>query len=211
MFSGESYIAYQFPTFSPPLTISVTFIPYLPDGQLLFASFAENDFRDFFSVALIEEIVQFRYSLGAGSTVISSSMSVSINTWHRITAQLEMANGSLFVDDQSIANGYDTSPFNTLNTNRNLWLGGFNSFVNISSVTGVNIGLSGCISQLSINDRAIDLVQDAEFGFDVTQCDTSFCTGNPCLNMEVLASKEVLSLYVCVLQTTQDLFVDCNC
>ena len=182
MFSGESYIAYQPLTDSSHLIISLTFIPYLPNGQLLFTSFTENDFGDFFSIALSEGIVQIRYSLGARSTVISSPMSVSINSWHRITAQLEMANGSLLVDDQDFVFGYDTSPFNTLNANSNLWLGGYNNFVNITPITGVDVGLNGCISQLSINDRVIDLVQDAEFGNDVTQCDTSFCIGNPCLN-----------------------------
>ena len=182
MFIGSSYIAYQPPTSSPTLAVSVTFIPYLPDGLLIFSSFTENDFGDFFSVSLVDGIVQLKYSLGAGTTVVSSPMSVSINTWHRVTARLEMSNGSLLVDDQDTVFGYDASPFNTLNMHSNLFLGGYSNFINISSITGVDVGLNGCVSQLHINDRAIDLVQDAEFGFGVTQCDTDFCTGNPCLN-----------------------------
>ena len=182
MFSGGSYIAYQPLMSSSSLTISLTFIPYLPSGQLLFASFSENDFGDYFSVALVEGIVQLRYSLGAQPTVISSPMSISINSWHRVTAQLEMKNGSLLVDNQDVMFGYNTSPFNTLNVYSNLWLGGYNNFFNISSVTSVDVGLNGCISQLSINGRTVNLIQDAEFGFDVTQCDTSFCIGNPCFN-----------------------------
>lgn len=182
MFTGESYIAYQPLTSSSDLTVSLTFIPYVPNGQLLFSSFAANNFGDFFSIVLVEGIVQFRYSLGAESTVISSPMSVSVNVWHRITARLEMANSSLIVDDQDTMFGYDVSPFNTLNTHSNLWLGGYSNFVNISSLTGVDVGFNGCISHLNVNSRAIDLIQDAEFGLGVTQCDTSFCSGNPCLN-----------------------------
>ena len=181
-FVGESYIAYQPLTSTSSLTVSFTFISYLPNGQLLFSSFTDNNFGDFLSIALVEGIVQFRYSLGAASTVISSPMSVSMSVWHRVTAQLEMSNSSLLVDSQVIVFGYDTSPFNTLNTYSNLWLGGYNNFINVSSITGVDSGLNGCISQLNVNSRAIDLIQDAEFGFGVTQCDTNFCTGNPCLN-----------------------------
>lgn len=182
MFIGESYIVYQPLTSSSALMVSLTFIPYLPNGQLIFSSFTYSDFGDFFSIALVDGIVQLRYSLGAGPTVVSSLMSVSINTWHSVTARLEMSNSSLIVDDQDIIFGYDPSPFNTLNVHSNLFLGGYSNFINISSITGVDVGLNGCISRLSINNRAIDLVQDAEFGFGVTQCDSSFCTGNPCLN-----------------------------
>lgn len=199
MFSGESYIAYQPLASTSSLAISLTFIPYSLNGQLLFSSFSENDFGDYFSLALVEGIVEFRYSLGAQSTTVSSPMSVSINTWHRVTAQLEMTNGSLLVDDQDTAFGYNTSPFNTLNVYSNLWLGGYDNFFNISSVTNIDIGLNGCIGQLSINGRTTDLVQDAEFGFDVTQCDTNFCTGNPCFNGG--SCVEGGSSFVCVCTT----------
>lgn len=182
MFSGESYITYQPLTSSSSLTVSLTFIPYLLNGQLLFASFSENDFGDYFSLALVEGVVELRYSLGAQSTVVSSPMSISINTWHSVTAQIEMANGTLLVDDQDVVFGYNTSPFNTLNVYSNLWLGGYDNFFNISSITNINIGLNGCISQLSVDGRTFDLVQDAVYGFDVSQCDTSFCMGNPCFN-----------------------------
>lgn len=182
MFSGSSYITYQPLISSSSLTVSLTFIPYLPSGQILFASFSESDFGDYFSVALVEGMVELRYSLGVQSTIVSSPMSVSINVWHRVTAQIEMANGSLSIDDQDTVFGYNLSPFNTLNVHSSLWLGGYDTYYNISSITNVDAGLNGCISQLSINGRAIDLIQDAEFGFDVTQCDTSFCAGNPCFN-----------------------------
>ena len=196
MFRGESYITYQPLTSSSSLIVSLTFIPYLPNGQLLFASFSDNDFGDYFSLALVEGLVELRYSLGAQSTVVSSPMSVSINTWHRVTAQLEMANGSLLVDDQDTVFGYNTSPFNTLNAYSNLWLGGYDNFFNISSITNIDTGLNGCISQLRINGRTFDLVQDAVFGFDVSQCDTSFCTGNPCFNGG--SCVEGSSSFVCV-------------
>lgn len=141
-----------------------------------------NDFGDYLSLALVEGVVELRYSLGAQPTVISSPMSVSINTWHRVTAQLEMANGSLLVDGQDMVFGYNSSPFNVLNVYSYLWLGGYDNFFNISSITNIDVGLNGCISQLSINGRIFDFVQDAVFGFDVSQCDTSFCTVNPCFN-----------------------------
>ena len=182
MFTGESYIAYQPLASSSALMISLTFIPYLPNGQLIFSSFSDGNFGDFFSIALVDGIVQLRYNLGAGPTIVSSPIPVSINTWHSVTVWLEMSNSSLLVDDQVIVFGYDASPFNALNAHSNLFLGGYSNFINISSITDVGIGLNGCVSQLNINNRAIDLVQDAEIGFGVTQCDTSFCAGDPCLN-----------------------------
>ena len=182
MFAGDSYIAYQPVMSLPTLTISLTFIPYKPNGQLLFFSFSENDYGDFFSLTLTEGVVQFRYSLGIEPTTVSSPMPVDINMWHTVTAHLEMSNSSLAVNDQDVVFGYDSSPFSMLNAHSNVWLGGYANFFNISSITGINIGLSGCVSQLTLNGRTVNLVQDADFGFGVTQCDSSFCTGNPCLN-----------------------------
>ena len=196
MFAGDSYIAYQPLMSSSALTVTLTFIPYKSNGQLLFFSFSDNDYGDFFSLTLTEGVVQFRYSLGAGPTTISSPMPVSIGMWHIVTAQLEMANGSLVVNDQEVVFNYDTSPFSILNAHSNVWLGGYTNFVNISSITGVDIGLNGCISQLNINGRPVDLIQDASFGFGVTQCDTGFCTGNPCINNGTCI--EMGSSFVCM-------------
>lgn len=186
MFDGCSYIAYL------PLTnedtqsgleITMTFLLSQPDGLLLFTSLSDTEFGDHLAITVIDRRVHYRYSLGANQTRISSPVQLELQAWHTVTITLEdSGSGALSVNNEERVFGVSTSPFNTLNVNSNLWLGGFTTFMDISSITGITQGLSGCVAFLSINNRPLDLIIDAEFGFGVSECNTSSCDGDPCFN-----------------------------
>ena len=185
-FSGNSYITYPPNTFLSAavrmLTISITFSPTASSGILFFTSTSEVEFSDYFSLALVDGHVEFRYNLGSGQIVVKSEMEVELNIWHTITATLSFGRGQLSVDNEPVIVGSSQSIFTVLNTQSNIWLGGYENFVNLSSISGTAEGFSGCISSLVIDGSTLDLILDADSGYDVTQCNTSSCANNPCMN-----------------------------
>lgn len=151
-------------------------------GLLFFVSTSETDFSDYFSLALIDGVVVFSYNLGSGALSITSETELELNTWHTVTATLASGRGELMVDNGALITGASPSIFTVLNTQSGVWLGGYVDFIDLSSVTGTEERFSGCISSLSIDDTPIDLITEADSGYDVTQCNTSSCDSEPCMN-----------------------------
>ena len=165
------------------LEISLTFFLSEPNGLLLFTSLADNDFGDHLAISLIDRQVHYRYSLGADQIRISSPIQLDLQAWHTVTITIESSgSGSLTVNSEDTMLGVSTSSFNTLNAYGNLWLGGFFTFMDISSITGTTRGLSGCVAHLSVNGRPFNLILDAQFGYGISECNTNFCDGGPCFN-----------------------------
>ena len=111
---------------------------------------------------------------------VTSLGQLELNAWYTIVVSIEGGNATLSVNGQVPA--VARPPFTILNVRSNLWLGGYNNFVNISSLTGTSQGFNGSVSLLEINGRTVDLILDADFGYGVTQSETSTCAGNPCFN-----------------------------
>lgn len=126
--------------------------------------------------------MELRYNLGSGDFVVKSETDIELNTWHTVTAILSFGRGEVSVDDGPVIVGSSQSVFTVLNTQSSIWLGGYESFVNLSTILGTADGFSGCISLLIIDGTTLDLILDADSGYDVTQCNTSSCANNPCMN-----------------------------
>ena len=185
-FSGNSYITYPPNSLPSPalrtLTVTTTFSPVTNTGLIFFVSTSETDFSDYFSLALINRHVEFRYNLGSGPVFIVSETELELNTWHTVTATLSSGRGELRVDNGALITGSPPSIFTVLNTQSGVWLGGYADFVDLSSVVGTAERFSGCISSLAIDDGQLDLIIDADNGYDVAQCNTSSCDNQPCMN-----------------------------
>ena len=137
---------------------------------------------DYVSLAIVNSYIVYRYNLGSGNAEIVSASPVSLNEWHTITVTRFGKAGSLTVDSEETMKGESPGAFTSLNIGDVMWLGGYNHFINISAFTGVERGLYGCISSLTINDKIVNLVLDAVSGLRVGECNSSSCEGNPCLN-----------------------------
>ena len=182
-FSGSSYIVYPPITgATQSLTITLIFNPSAPTGLLLFSSLTNTDFSDYFFVALVDGFVQFGFNLGSGGIVISSTGPLQLDTFHTVTVSRNGANGTLYVDDSNPVFGSSPSPFTGLSLRNNLYLGGHETFINVSSIAGTSEGFTGCIESLIINNQDVDLILGAEFGFGIGNCNVSLCRGSPCLN-----------------------------
>ena len=114
--------------------------------------------------------------------MLISNESLVLGQWHSVTATRTGAQGILSVDNQSPVTGQSPPPLVGTTLDGDLWIGGYNMFMNISSLTGAQNGFSGCISSVALNGREVDLVIEAEQGFGVGQCNTSRCSGDPCQN-----------------------------
>ena len=99
-FNGKSYLSYPpLSNSSMMLRIAVTIFPTVPNGLILFASFSENNFADYVSIALVNGFVEFSFSLGFGSVTISTSEVLELVVWHTIVAERIGQDGTLVVDD----------------------------------------------------------------------------------------------------------------
>lgn len=182
-FSESSYIAY------PPLTgdttsltISIYFNPSIPTGILVFISLAESDFAEYTFVALIDGYVNYGFNLGNEDVLITSTDPVALGVWHTVTISRTELTGTLVVDSSPALSASSSPPLTGLNVGSNIFLGGHSMFVNVSSVAGTSLGLTGCVSSFSINGQELDLILDADSGFGVGMCNVSLCAGDPCLN-----------------------------
>ena len=162
--------------------MTITFHPTSSSGLLFFTSFAETEFHDYFSLALVNGYLEFKYNLGSGSVVIRSAALIEVDAWHTVTATQSTGTGMLIVDNQPPIAGASPPPFTSLNTQNRVWLGGYESFINLDSITGTVAGFVGCVSSLTIDSLDVALIQEADFGSNVAQCDTGSCAGGPCLN-----------------------------
>ncbi len=109
---------------------------------------------------------------------------LGLNAWYFVTITFTGANATISVDGQDAGILTANSPFTVLDVRSNLFVGGYSSYVNISSLTGTSEGFYGSVSHFEINGRLLDLIIDADFGFGVTESNVSTCAGNPCLNGE---------------------------
>ena len=140
------------------------------------------EFSDYFSLALVDGRLELRYNLGSGNFIVRSENEIELNAWHSVTATLNSGIGELTVDDEPLITGTSRSVFTVLNTQSDVWLGGYDNFINLSSLTGTPDGFIGCISSLDIDGNALHLILGAVEGYDVTQCNTSSCANDPCMN-----------------------------
>jgi len=184
-FGGDSYI-----TFGPirnasiNLTISLYIRPTRNDGLILFNSFTNLDFSEYVYLVLADGYVEFGYDNGVGSepVVIRSNSQLQLDEWHYIEVTKFGHNGLLVVNDNAPVYGYSSGPLMPLRLGGNLWIGGTDGMVDISSVTGISVNFQGCLDQLTINGEVVELVLDAEMGYGVGVCNFTLCLPNPCMN-----------------------------
>lgn len=148
----------------------------------------QNDYPsagDFISIAIIDGKVEFRYNLGSGSAVIRSSKNITTGTWHNIVVERLQRDGSLTLDTEPAIK--DEAPCCSvgLNVALPLYIGGVSNLTTIDAkMLGVESGFFGCISDVTIDDSEIDLVNSYLDMRNVRQCKDCLepCQIRPCVN-----------------------------
>uniref|UniRef100_A0A674D9M0 Heparan sulfate proteoglycan 2 n=1 Tax=Salmo trutta TaxID=8032 RepID=A0A674D9M0_SALTR len=185
LFDGmDSYIAY------PPLTnihndlhIEMEFKPMDLDGLMFFSVGKKMKTEDFVSIEMVDGHVQFRYELGTGQAVLRSPEPVTLGQWHRLEAGRLDKDGSLKIDGGREVRRSSPGKAQGLNIHTPMYLGGVPNIDIIPKALNISVLYDGCIGEVSINGKKVDLSYSFTDSMAIIQCkDNSPCDRNPCLN-----------------------------
>ncbi|KAL7859348.1 hypothetical protein SRHO_G00144950 [Serrasalmus rhombeus] len=185
LFDGEdSYIAY------PPLTnihndlrIDMEFKPMDTDGLMFFSGGKKMKVEDFVALSMVDGHIEFRYELGTGQAVLRSQEPVSLGQWHRVAAERVNKDGSLKVDHAKEIRRSSPGKAQGLNIHTPMYLGGVPSMDILPKPANVTMLFDGCIGEVSINGKKVDLSYSFTDSRAISQCrDESPCDRRPCQN-----------------------------
>lgn len=175
----------------------VTFKPEQNDGLILYNGGRRND-GDYVALSLRDGYVQFKYRFGGHQGYVESTQPLPEHKWATVKVNRQRQNGFMIVDDQPPVS-FSNSRFYGLNLEDNLYLGGVPSFDGIArEAVHERRGFVGCISRLSINEREIQLNQEAIKTEGTTACEP--CANEPCKHAGVCLETQTKSGYTCVCQ-----------
>ena len=129
-------------------TIVLSFNPTSPHGLLVYSGDV-TIIRDFISLSLVDQRVEFRYDLGSGPAIIISDI-ITLNIWHTVTAYRNGRAGSLQIDDGPIVSGTSQGMTSQLNLAGDLYLGGVTDLSIVSIFAGTELGFTGCVQLLQV-------------------------------------------------------------
>lgn len=140
---------------------------------------------DFISLAVIGGKVEFRFNLGSGPGIVQSARNITVGQWHTVLVERSFDEGSLTLDNDPPVTDYSPCCTKGLNLALDLFIGGVENFTMIDTrKVGVNSGLVGCISAMSVDGREMNLIKSNLRLRDITQCTECLlpCEIKPCLN-----------------------------
>ncbi|KAG7477685.1 hypothetical protein MATL_G00072180 [Megalops atlanticus] len=185
LFDGEdSFIAY------PPLTnihndlrVELEFKPSDQDGLMFFSGGKKMKVEDFVSLSLVDGHVEFRYELGTGMAILRSRDPVTLEEWHRVTAERLNKDGFLKVDQAPEVRRSSPGKAQGLNIHTPMYLGGVPSMDILPKPANITMLFEGCIGEVSINGKKVDLSYSFIESRAISQCvDSSPCDRRPCLH-----------------------------
>ncbi|XP_050787084.1 basement membrane-specific heparan sulfate proteoglycan core protein isoform X2 [Gopherus flavomarginatus] len=184
-FNGsDSFISY------PPLTnihyelrLDTEFKPLSPDGLIMFSGGTGAPVEDFVSLAMASGHVEFRYELGSGMAVLRSTEPLALGQWHKVSAERINKDGTLQVDSSKPVKRSSPGKSQGLNLRTPMYLGGVDKSVTLPAAASISSSFHGCIGEMSINGKKVDISYSFLESRGVTQCyDSSPCDRRPCLH-----------------------------
>ncbi|XP_032824188.2 agrin-like isoform X2 [Petromyzon marinus] len=179
------------------------FTAFQGNGLLLYAGQASG--RDFISLALVDDHVEFRFNAGSGSAVLMSRQEVLSGHWHQVWVERTHRNALLSVDNEPPVIGKSPGSLDTLNLDSTFYLGGVPRDLRprIVDQTTATRSFIGCINHLSLNDFKFSLAwppgrlpakgltsPGVLYGTCVVGCRSDPCVPNPCSNFGMCESHE---------------------
>lgn len=156
--------------------------PTLKINNILYCFFA----GDFLCISLVNGFTQLRYNLGDRTVILQTLQKVHTNgnTWHLLNAGRVGNEGYLDLDGINITR--KASPgMNALDTHSDFFVGGVSSLnlVNPMAIENEPTGFTGCIREIVINNRELNLtVTDPKGGANIGDCDGTHCGYTVCKN-----------------------------
>ncbi|XP_023385164.1 basement membrane-specific heparan sulfate proteoglycan core protein [Pteropus vampyrus] len=165
------------------LRLDVEFKPLAPDGILLFSGGKSGPVEDFVSLAMVGGHLEFRYELGSGLAILRSPEPLALGRWHHVSAERLNKDGSLRVNGGRPVLRSSPGKSQGLNLHTLLYLGGVEPSVQLSPATNVSTPFRGCVGEVSVNGKRLDLTYSFLGSRGIGQCyDSSPCERQPCQN-----------------------------
>ncbi|XP_069893790.1 basement membrane-specific heparan sulfate proteoglycan core protein isoform X4 [Dipodomys merriami] len=165
------------------LRLDVEFKPLAPDGILLFSGGKSGPVEDFVSLAMAGGHLEFRYELGSGLAVLRSPEPLALGRWHRVSAERLNKDGKLQVNRGRPVLRSSPGKSQGLNLHTLLYLGGVEPSVKLAPAANVSAHFHGCVGEVSVNGKRLDLTYSFLGSRGVGQCyDSSPCERQPCRN-----------------------------
>ncbi|XP_073426230.1 basement membrane-specific heparan sulfate proteoglycan core protein isoform X4 [Dendrobates tinctorius] len=184
-FNGEtSYISYPSLTnIHNDLRVDLEFKPLAPSGLIFFSGGQGAPVEDFVSVTMAGGHLEFRYELGSGMAVLRSTDPITLGQWHKASAERINKDGTLQVDGTPAVKRSSPGKSLGLNLKTLMYLGGVDRSVSLPSAINVTQPYQGCIGEVSINGKKVDVSYSFVESHSVSQCyDRSPCERMPCLH-----------------------------
>ncbi len=145
-------------------------------------------------------MVVLQYDFGFSPVEVRASFfPVDDGSWHSIEATFDGQTGYLTVDSSVTYTGASGGTTQQLLLEPPLYFGGVNDFQALSPLVLQTSGLLGCITDMFLNDLAVDILGTALAGDGVTQCAMGLCSPVTCQNGGVCVDEPVPSLgYSCL-------------
>ncbi|KAM5269991.1 basement membrane-specific heparan sulfate proteoglycan core protein isoform 5-T5 [Hipposideros larvatus] len=165
------------------LRLDIEFKPLADDGILLFSGAERGPVEDFVSLAMVGGHLEFRYELGSGLAVLRSTEPLALGRWHRVSAERLNKDGSLRVNGGRPVLRSSPGKSQGLNLHTLLYLGGVEPSVQLSPATNISTPFRGCLGEVSVNGKRLDLTYSFLGSQGIGQCyDSSPCERQPCQN-----------------------------
>lgn len=145
-FNATSFL--RFSSIGAPPSVALSFNSATAHG-LLYHHGDQTINRDFVSISVIEQRVEFRFDLGSGPAILMSEP-VSLNDWHHVLATRDGRSGMLQVDGGAVVSGQSEGSLSILNVNSDIFVGGVADYDTVSPHAGTEVGLTGCIRDLEV-------------------------------------------------------------
>ncbi|XP_058532481.1 basement membrane-specific heparan sulfate proteoglycan core protein isoform X2 [Ochotona princeps] len=184
MSGSDSYLALPALTNTHhELRLDVEFKPLAPDGILLFSGGKSGPVEDFVSLAMAGGHLEFRYELGSGLAILRSPEPLALGRWHRASAERLNKDGSLRINGGRPVLRSSPGKSQGLNLHTLLYLGGVEPSVPLSPATNMSAHFRGCVGEVSVNGKRLDLTYSFLGSRGIGQCyDSSPCERQPCQN-----------------------------
>ncbi|XP_069802948.1 basement membrane-specific heparan sulfate proteoglycan core protein isoform X4 [Dendropsophus ebraccatus] len=182
-FNGEtSYISYPSLTnIHDDLRVDLEFKPLSPNGLIFFSG--GKGAPDFVSLAMAGGHLEFRYELGSGLAILRSTDPVTLGHWHKASAERIHKDGTLQVDSAPPVKKSSPGKSLGLNLKTLMYLGGVDGSVTLPKAVNITQPYQGCIGEVSINGKKVDISYSFIESHSISQCyDSSPCDRMPCLH-----------------------------
>lgn len=198
--SPKSYMKFaKFDQSYSKFNFEITLRPERPNGLILYNGQKRGE-GDYIALSLVNKVPQFRYSFGDQQGILTAEKPLNLHEWHTIKVNRVRTNGWMIVDDQHPVTFPSNQKFQGLNLEEELFLGSVPKFENIpKSAVESKEGFVGCISRLVLNERDIQINQEALYVEGTTSCEP--CADDPCQNEGVCLETQTEHGYTCVCQT----------